>query len=82
MSYCQVLCWIHKENRASITRCSQPMVGKLGKRCKEDERMLQRIKEVTPGSNKLYIIDARPKLNAVANMVKIHCNFSVFSLFL
>jgi hypothetical protein len=24
---------------------------------------------VTPGSNKLYIIDARPKLNAVANMV-------------
>ncbi|XP_062520842.1 myotubularin-related protein 2-like isoform X2 [Corticium candelabrum] len=65
-----VLCWIHKENRASITRCSQPMVGKLGKRCKEDERMLQRIKEVTPGSNKLYIIDARPKLNAVANMAR------------
>jgi myotubularin-related protein 1/2 len=64
-----VLCWIHKENRASITRCSQPLVGKLGKRCREDEVMLHLIKKVTPGSNKLYIIDARPKLNAVANMV-------------
>lgn len=66
-----MLCWIHKENRASITRCSQPLVGKLGKRCREDENLFQVIKRVTPGSNKLYIIDARPKLNAVANMVHL-----------
>jgi myotubularin-related protein 1/2 len=32
--------------------------------------MLHLIKKVTPGSNKLYIIDARPKLNAVANMAR------------
>ena len=71
MSFCvaQVLSWIHPESQATITRSSQPLVGVSGKRNKEDERYIQLIMEANMQSHKLYIMDARPQVNAVANKV-------------
>jgi len=65
-----VLSWLHPESLASITRCSQPLVGVAGKRCKEDERLIQNIMDANAQSHRIYIYDARPKVNAVANMAK------------
>ncbi|GIY67345.1 myotubularin-related protein 9 [Caerostris darwini] len=51
-----VLSYYHKENKAALLRCSQPMVGANNRRCKEDERLLN----VVLGSGKKgYIIDTR-----------------------
>jgi len=52
----------------SITRSSQPLVG-VGKRSRDDEKYVQTILEANPQGHKLYIMDARPKVNAYANMV-------------
>ena len=65
-----VLSWLHPDSLASITRCSQPMVGVAGKRCREDERLVQNIMDANAQSHRIYIYDARPKVNAVANMAK------------
>ncbi|XP_050416998.1 myotubularin-related protein 2 isoform X2 [Patella vulgata] len=65
-----VLSWIHPESQATITRCGQPMVGVAGKRNKDDERYIQMIMDANAQSHKLYILDARPSVNAVANKAK------------
>ncbi|XP_065059134.1 myotubularin-related protein 2-like isoform X2 [Rhopilema esculentum] len=66
-----VLSWLHQTNSASITRCSQPNNGVGGiKRSKDDERYIQTILQANPQMHKLYIMDARPKINAVANQAK------------
>ncbi|XP_017291336.1 myotubularin-related protein 2 [Kryptolebias marmoratus] len=65
-----VLSWIHPESQATITRCSQPMVGVNGKRSKEDEKYLQAIMDANAQSHKLFIFDARPSTNAAANKMK------------
>ncbi|XP_068134732.1 myotubularin-related protein 7 isoform X1 [Hyperolius riggenbachi] len=57
--YCQ-------DSDASICRSSQPLSG-FSARCLEDEQMLQAIKKANPGSDFLYVVDTRPKLNAMAN---------------
>ncbi|KAG9338928.1 hypothetical protein JZ751_024318 [Albula glossodonta] len=62
-----VLSWIHPENKAVITRCSQPLVGMSGKRNRDDERYLDIIREANGTTSKLTIYDARPNVNAVAN---------------
>ncbi|KAM5186956.1 phosphatidylinositol-3,5-bisphosphate 3-phosphatase MTMR2 isoform 2-T2 [Callospermophilus lateralis] len=62
-----VLSWIHPESQATITRCSQPMVGVSGKRNKDDEKYLQAIMDSNAQSHKIFIFDARPSVNAVAN---------------
>ncbi|XP_064205433.1 myotubularin-like [Anguilla rostrata] len=62
-----VLSWIHPENQAVITRCSQPLVGMSGKRNRDDERYLDMIREANGSTGKLTIYDARPNVNAVAN---------------
>lgn len=62
-----VLSWIHPETHATVTRCAQPLVGMTGKRCTEDEKYLSYIMEANTHSSKLYIMDARPLVNAVAN---------------
>ncbi|XP_044538828.1 myotubularin-related protein 8 [Gracilinanus agilis] len=61
-----VLSYFHKENNAAICRCSQPLSG-FGSRCLEDEQMLQTISQANPGSPFIYVVDTRPKLNAIAN---------------
>ncbi|XP_053313863.1 myotubularin-related protein 2 [Spea bombifrons] len=65
-----VLSWLHPESQAAIVRCSQPMAGVNGKRCKEDEKYLQSIMDANAQSHKIFIFDARPSVNAVANKAK------------
>ncbi|XP_028932179.1 myotubularin-related protein 7 isoform X2 [Ornithorhynchus anatinus] len=55
-----------KENQATICRSSQPLSG-FSARCLEDEQVLQAIRKANPGSDFLYVVDTRPKLNAMAN---------------
>ncbi|XP_041359915.1 myotubularin-related protein 2-like [Gigantopelta aegis] len=65
-----VLSWIHPESQATIMRSSQPMVGVAGKRNKDDEHYLQLIMDANAQSHKLFIMDARPSVNAVANKAR------------
>ncbi|XP_078044859.1 phosphatidylinositol-3-phosphate phosphatase isoform X2 [Augochlora pura] len=65
-----VLSWIHPESQATITRCAQPLVGVGGKRSREDERYVQLIMDANAQSHKLFIMDARPMPNAVANKAR------------
>lgn len=65
-----VLSWIHPESQATVTRCSQPLVGVGGKRSRSDERYVQQILDANAQSDKLFIMDARPSVNAVANKAK------------
>uniref|UniRef100_A0A8C5YHL3 Myotubularin related protein 7 n=1 Tax=Microcebus murinus TaxID=30608 RepID=A0A8C5YHL3_MICMU len=60
------LSYYYKENHASICRSSQPLSG-FSARCLEDEQMLQAIRKANPGSDFVYVVDTRPKLNAMAN---------------
>ena len=71
----QVLSWLHPVTHASITRCSQPLVGTMNRRSKEDEQYMQEILKANDKSNKLYILDARPKINAMTNVVCIVLTF-------
>ncbi|KAJ3433388.1 myotubularin-related [Anaeramoeba flamelloides] len=66
----QILTWIHPKNGASITRSSQPKVGITQKACEEDQKMMKSILQASPNSKKLYIMDCRPKKNAMANRAK------------
>ena len=45
------------------------MVGVANRRNKEDEGYIQMIMDANAQSHKLYIMDARPSVNAMANMV-------------
>ncbi|XP_058450348.1 myotubularin-related protein 2 [Malaya genurostris] len=65
-----VLCWIHPKSLATITRCSQPLVGVSGKRNDADETYINYIMEANAQSDKLSIFDARPNANAIANKAK------------
>uniref|UniRef100_A0A8B9ST41 Myotubularin related protein 6 n=1 Tax=Anas platyrhynchos TaxID=8839 RepID=A0A8B9ST41_ANAPL len=61
-----VLSYYHKEKKAAICRCSQPLSG-FSARCLEDEHMLQAISKANPSNRYMYVMDTRPKLNAMAN---------------
>ncbi|XP_071951278.1 phosphatidylinositol-3,5-bisphosphate 3-phosphatase MTMR2-like isoform X2 [Antedon mediterranea] len=65
-----VLSWIHPQSQATITRCSQPLVGMASKRSKEDEKYIQMVLDANAQSHKLVIMDARPGVNAIANKAK------------
>lgn len=54
-------------NQAAICRCSQPLSG-FNNRSLEDEQLLEQITRANPnGRKELYIVDTRPKINAMAN---------------
>lgn len=61
-----VLSYYHRDNEAAICRCSQPLAG-FSARCLEDEQMLNAILKSNPNSPFMYVVDTRPKINAVAN---------------
>uniref|UniRef100_A0A6Q2WS73 Myotubularin phosphatase domain-containing protein n=1 Tax=Esox lucius TaxID=8010 RepID=A0A6Q2WS73_ESOLU len=61
-----VLTYFHQDTLASICRCSQPLSG-FSARSQEDEQMMQAIMKANPGSEYIYVVDTRPKLNAMAN---------------
>lgn len=65
-----VLSWIHPESQASIVRCSQPLTGISGQRCAEDEKYIQMIMYANAQSHKIFIMDARPQTNAMANRTR------------
>ncbi|KAI9536061.1 Myotubularin- protein 7 [Dissostichus eleginoides] len=60
------LSYFHQDTLAAVCRCSQPLSGFSG-RCQEDEAMLQALMKANPGSDYIYVVDTRPKLNAMAN---------------
>jgi myotubularin-related protein 1/2 len=45
-------------------------VGVSGKRSREDEKVVSSIMDANAQSHRIYIYDARPKVNALANMAK------------
>lgn len=61
-----VLTYYHSQTGAAILRCSQPLSGLKG-RSPEDEKYLGCILAANPSGKLLYIIDTRPKINAMAN---------------
>ncbi|KAG8452884.1 hypothetical protein GDO86_004615 [Hymenochirus boettgeri] len=61
-----VLSYYHHAKQAAICRCSQPLSG-FSARCLEDEHMLQSISKANPVCRLMYVMDTRPKLNAMAN---------------
>uniref|UniRef100_A0A914XGK3 phosphatidylinositol-3,5-bisphosphate 3-phosphatase n=1 Tax=Plectus sambesii TaxID=2011161 RepID=A0A914XGK3_9BILA len=65
-----ILSWLHPESQASLTRSSQPMVGVTARKSAEDERYLQMIIEANAQSDRLFILDARPEVNAKVNKAK------------
>ncbi|XP_046665776.1 myotubularin-related protein 6 isoform X2 [Homalodisca vitripennis] len=60
-----VLTYLHT-NKAAICRCSQPLSG-FSARCLEDEQMLDCIRQTNPNAKYMYVVDTRPKINAMAN---------------
>ncbi|KAH7315907.1 hypothetical protein KP509_21G070100 [Ceratopteris richardii] len=66
-----VVTWRHSENGAVLARSSQPLVGiMLNNRSNADERLVEALCFRTKNSEerrKLYIADARPRKNALAN---------------
>ncbi|XP_064482258.1 myotubularin-related protein 6-like isoform X1 [Ornithodoros turicata] len=60
-----VLSYFHK-NRAAICRCSQPLSG-FSARCVEDEQLLNCVLRANPASKFMYVVDTRPRINAMAN---------------
>ncbi|KAI0988650.1 hypothetical protein GJ496_001822 [Pomphorhynchus laevis] len=64
-----ILSWYNKHNHATITRCSQPMSGFANRLCEADRKLFQSFAECNPNQDEaLFIVDARPKINARANM--------------
>ncbi|XP_030375361.1 myotubularin-related protein 6 isoform X2 [Scaptodrosophila lebanonensis] len=59
------LTYLHA-NKASICRCSQPLSG-FSARCLEDEQMLEAIRKTNPNTDYMYVVDTRPRINAIAN---------------
>uniref|UniRef100_A0A8D9BHH3 Lateral signaling target protein 2 homolog n=1 Tax=Cacopsylla melanoneura TaxID=428564 RepID=A0A8D9BHH3_9HEMI len=76
-----VVVWRHQKNGAVIARSSQPQVGMLGWRKKEDEMLLEQITKACAGpsgaagcheqgSKKLLIMDARSYTAAYSNRIR------------
>ncbi|XP_075912703.1 phosphatidylinositol-3,5-bisphosphate 3-phosphatase MTMR6-like [Petromyzon marinus] len=61
-----VLSYYHRETAAALCRCSQPLSG-FSARCPEDEQLLNAVRRANPDSGHLYVVDTRPKINAMAN---------------
>lgn len=66
-----VVSWCHPETGAVLARSSQPMVGiMMSMRSNEDEKLVAALCSQFTGGRarrKLYIADARPRRNALAN---------------
>lgn len=60
------LSYYNRQNHAAVCRSSQPLSG-FSARCLEDEQMLGAVLRSNPRSDVLYVVDTRPKLNAIAN---------------
>ncbi|XP_065843343.1 myotubularin-related protein 6-like [Oscarella lobularis] len=63
-----VLTYFHAETQSAMCRSSQPLVG-MNRRSSDDEKMLLLMAEASPSPSKqnMYVVDTRPKINAMAN---------------
>lgn len=52
--------------KAALCRCSQPLSG-FSARCVEDEQLITCIQKANPNTSQLYVVDTRPRINAMAN---------------
>uniref|UniRef100_A0A1I8AQW8 phosphatidylinositol-3,5-bisphosphate 3-phosphatase n=1 Tax=Steinernema glaseri TaxID=37863 RepID=A0A1I8AQW8_9BILA len=64
-----VLTYWHRTNGASISRCAQPLTG-FSARCVEDEALMDYIAKTNPSCATLYLVDTRPRVNAMVNKVQ------------
>ncbi|ETO25627.1 hypothetical protein RFI_11511 [Reticulomyxa filosa] len=64
--------WKERHSNVAMFRCSQPQVGVTGQRSNADEWMIEKIVEANDSvrDSILYVMDARPKLNAQLNKAK------------
>eukprot|EP01102_Stenamoeba_stenopodia_P002829 TRINITY_DN1269_c0_g2_i1.p1 TRINITY_DN1269_c0_g2~~TRINITY_DN1269_c0_g2_i1.p1 ORF type:complete len:741 (+),score=156.13 TRINITY_DN1269_c0_g2_i1:149-2371(+) len=60
--------WRHPVHGSTISRCSQPSVGLKGNSCTEDIQLLSQLRNTNQQA--LYVLDSRPKTNALANSLK------------
>lgn len=61
--------WKHPQSCATLSRSSQPLVGLSIQTCAEDKKLINLIRATNPYGENLYIIDARPKANAIGNQL-------------
>ena len=61
------LSWFDQESQAAIVRCAQPLVGALNKKSVADEEYFDDIIKANAQNRGIAMLDARPKVNAVAN---------------
>ncbi|CAD6193014.1 unnamed protein product [Caenorhabditis auriculariae] len=64
-----VLSYFHRQSEASLCRCAQPLTG-FSARCVEDEKLMELIGKANPNSETLYLVDTRPRVNAMVNKVQ------------
>jgi len=62
--------WRHWAVNSFLVRCSQPRSGIVQARCKEDESFFTKLRQKSTDSADLLLVDARPALNAVANVLR------------
>jgi len=64
-----VLTYYYKPSGAALCRCSQPLTG-FSARCVEDEQLMNLIVEANPNGKPLFLVDTRPRVNAMVNKVQ------------
>ena len=64
------LSWFDSNSQAAIVRCAQPLVGALGKKSIADEEYFDEIIKANTQNRGIAMLDARPKVNAIANKGK------------
>lgn len=64
-----VLSWIHPASLATICRCAQPLVGMTSNKSSEDQEYIRAIMEANAHTDRIFIMDARPKINSMVNRV-------------
>jgi len=67
-----ILSWKARDSDVALFRCSQPKVAMASNRSRADEHLMQSIAEANTArdAHTLYIMDARPKLNARVNKMR------------
>ena len=65
-----IMSWKAADCNVALFRCSQPKVAMASNRSRADEHLIASIAESNPFTDTLYIMDARPKLNARANRMR------------
>uniref|UniRef100_A0A7E4W118 phosphatidylinositol-3,5-bisphosphate 3-phosphatase n=1 Tax=Panagrellus redivivus TaxID=6233 RepID=A0A7E4W118_PANRE len=63
------LTYYNRSNKAALVRCAQPLTG-FSARCEEDEILMNLIYEANGSGKPLFLVDTRPRVNAMVNKVQ------------